>query len=331
MSIDLDIRVYPATAGFSAIETFSSLAEAVSSWSQVDGKWSSLKFGTDSPHETASRATGPLSTDEIIHLSSQRDLGQDCRIHSSIPIQCWRYDGTNATLGQALLDIDCWGPDSQRLIDGDLTIEGNASISVHPANPYWIVLDEGSAEGGKEYNERVAENLDALGELLIGIARVSRPRSMKLFADEGWMLPHNSHCTYFNEADAVVADLHLIGRVWEQGLPAYGGMPPLRDYDAIRHEFTLSSLRPAEQRRDLWEEFSRRLPLLQHVTPRMVESALEVTAIDVHRLNGGFFVFDYPYFLNSFVAPFYLDVLDMVLPGQKPQAGPDSAKPGNFT
>lgn len=67
----------------------------------------------------------------------------------------------------------------------------------------------------------------------------------------------------------------------------------------------------AEQQQTLWEALNRSLPRLPHVTAQTVSLALAKTKLDVQRLGDGFLLLNYPFFMNSFVDRFLVEVLQL--------------------
>src|SRR5689334_13360487 len=107
MSLDLDIRLYPTTNDFSAVETFCCLVEAIAGWNQLDGPWSSFTVGKGRSHNTISHANGPLTSAEVVRLASRCRIKKECRIGAYVPIRCWRYTKSGMISGDAILDIHC--------------------------------------------------------------------------------------------------------------------------------------------------------------------------------------------------------------------------------
>lgn len=308
MPLDLEIRAYQIADDWDAIASFRQLAQAVANWGRAAGDWTRLAISEEGSGDPLRKHRGPLSTDALIQAAEDCE-GRALRYSAEVPIPCWRCEGERIYEGHAVLGIESWDSQARQRLGALAAIEGNAAVYVLPANPYWALLDESRSPLGPEYNKRVAQNLEALGELFLILAQTVRPRSLKVFSDTGWKLPWNSHCSYFSDAAAVIADLQTLHAIWNTGLPNYGNTPPFQEYDPFRHQLAFSTLRPDEQRSSLWNEFNQALPRLSEVTEDSVEKALQTTALDVHRTDGGFVLFDHPFFLNSFVAPFYLEVL----------------------
>src|SRR5205814_9140618 len=134
------------------------------------------------------------------------------------------------------------------VVAGELGVEGAAQIDLDTAAPYWTAKEADLSSAASEYNARAQENLDDLTALIRSLAEAVSQSSVKVFTDYGWAFPWNAHCAFFSGPSAVIDDLKLIAKLWDQGAPGYQPMPPLRRYDSKFHVLALRELSPPDHR-----------------------------------------------------------------------------------
>jgi hypothetical protein len=309
MSRDIDMRFFGSADSISPRSFFILLLDIISEWQQQPLKWSSFAYGLDTPYNPA------LTVNDLPDVSAIKECLESITIDeqtvhysATVIIPCWRYEGGQLTQGQAIMDIKSWGHDVRVLRFGDPRLEGYASISVHPAGPYWANIDPGSDPLIARYNELVADNLDQLGQLIVLLSKGTPASSIRLFTDYGWKLPLNSHCTYFSSTQTVLDDLRFICELSVEGNERYH-IPPLSVGNQDNHALALSTLRTPDQRLECMRQLRSLAIYADRADHTLVLGALDTMPLEVHRAGTGFIIFDYPYYLNSFVDSFYFEVL----------------------
>jgi hypothetical protein len=304
-----DISVVIQSLNYRCRDNFSELIDAIENWGMRSDSWAKFKVASNWPHDDTLEVAGPLSADGILRYASNRTATTEF-LSAWAPIKCRRWQNGRSSDESAILDVRAWGDDVAWLNCVDARIEGNAEISINPSSPYIARIGDVS-ERAEAYNQGVSENLSSLGDLLISVAERMRIRWFKVFLGEGMKVPFNSHCTYYASHDDVIADLQLIREIWNEGIPGEGGVPPLSHYDAHQHAVVLCPLRSVEQRQGYWSELSKGIEYVDRITPEVIEQTLALTSDNVKRIGGGFVIFNYPYYMNSLVGDFYVDLLEV--------------------
>jgi len=308
---DLVIRLYFDAADFAPPQRFVQLAETLLSWEPAETALQEVAVESSESRNFVLQEDGPLDLDQLTEAIAAFQ-SQDLRLSTGLGFECWRFRGGQQTRGGLRAELDVWGPEfsQARLRDPDL--DGFASISISNPGPYCALpetAEDPMVHRAQALNAFVRQNLDQLTDLVLLCIEGTRPKGLKVFVDEGWPLPLNAHYAYYPGFDGVLADLMILQRIWLEGLPRYNGVPPLRDFDAKLHEFTLHTWREADARRSLWEQLGSVLPHAHKVTENHVRELLGSQRFDFYEMQPGILLLESPHPLNNFLDRFYLELL----------------------
>lgn len=324
MSLDLKFEIYPKEDGtqFTCDMLFQRFAEKLENWEFFNSTWYKYSVRTNlASDEPEFGKFAPTTSNAISQAFNESDIKNKRYFTAGMSLPCWLYnrDSLKMEYDSVGLFLSIWDPDygSGR----ELYWRSCANIIINPVKSFFtkIVEETGDLdEKHREYNEGVLKNLEIIRQLFRLIIESFDPLSVKTFMCNGWEVPFNSHATYFANPEVLIKDLHMIKDLWSGDYEIEEGVPPLKDYHPKKHAWFYSSMRPEEQRKELWEEYSTLLLMLDYVTPEIVEQAWNVEQsvdegwLDIQRTNnGGALIYGSKDFFNSFVSRVYLDALEI--------------------
>ncbi|MCG8417540.1 MAG: hypothetical protein MJE77_06295 [Proteobacteria bacterium] len=258
---------------------------------------------------TTQQLDGRLSGSELAERLPELK-GDGLHLSTRIAAPCWRFPGETATKGSIILWVECWERSYATQDGRDYDVEGDAALMFESVGPFCALLSPGDHPNFDKVNRRVEDNLERLLDLLMSVANKLRPRSIKVFNDQGVYQPLNSHLVFFREAAVLLHDLHFLKRLWDEGLRGYN-TPPLRE--------SLSNL--DRMALNLWRDEDAQLELLLQLKDRIDRTSqldigniarLDWERFDNYEGDTGRIVLEYPDFMNSFLDQFYLALLDLV-------------------
>jgi hypothetical protein len=287
MSQTIDIRIYTQSTHYDALSLLQCIINAVSTWGYADEKWQGLRVAKAWPSNVIETLSEPFTTLELKASACRFTKESERNLSTGVGFHCWRFDNQHPTQGFLRLGVESWDSNSQRVIQGESWIEGNARLVISNAGPYWAILDNTSVANKEECNRRIAENLEVFLQLLFQLAKHIAPVSIKVFTDTGDLLPMNVHVLFSSNSRSVIADLKILSIVWEKGLSKYK-LPPLRGYIPERHGWTLNELRDHTLQNSVWHNFSNLIRYSEQVSEEIVQSTLSSSDLDIYRVNEGF-------------------------------------------
>ncbi|MEQ8852701.1 hypothetical protein [Gimesia sp.] len=330
MSQDLSLHIYPKTTEFNCIDTFWKLIKAVNEWSSYTSDWHGLNITQFSPYREYrsdikdSQRDSKTRLNKFTETINQLDVQSDYKISLATSYPYHQTNSGNKPKKHfGSLSVYAWGAGQFR---GHYPLEeGLGKISFNPVQHFFfqpevLVRDDEDISKKEEsyltYKKCVLRNLENIRNLFDLLITHLDPFSIKLYLGSGARIPFNSHATYFSSHESLMQDLSFIRDTWSGENPIED--TPLNRFDPVKHKWFFNQIRPKEQSRELWEDMSRLLPSLDKVTPDVVKLVWDQTnlasdeKLDIKRIKAqSVIVFNSPFFLNTFVSRYYLDVLEM--------------------
>lgn len=307
MSTVLTIRIWTDDDSSRVGDRLNELVDVVERWTRVTEPWRALRIHDGDAAEDMRPANESMRRGEVASVLAGRQ-GGTLRVSLRTAVECWRFQGLTPSKGFLPLWVESWGRDHAGSGGRDYEIEGDAALTLGSAGPYCVMQSAVPSPDIDRVNERVEENLERLLALLLDIATTLRPTAMKVFTDQGVYQPLNAHAIFFRDAEALLRDVRLLDRLWNQGLPGYQ-TPALRESRAKLDREMLHTWRDEGRQRALVEWLSRVIPRALDVTVHDVES-IDWTSFDNYEGDAGRLILEYPHFVNAFVDHFYLKLLE---------------------
>jgi hypothetical protein len=306
------ILLYFYQQNYSLLETFSNVIDTIVNWKNADDLFQGLAVEGKESFNNLLENDSEMTVGDIVKIASGYNHSENL-FASGVAFECWRFKGGEAYRGHSRMDIDAWGFGHEMSVKRDVAVEGLCRLYLNNSGQFCAVIGEKENEY-KEANERVQNNLDDLTDLQLSLASSVNPMVLRVVPDGGLSIPLNSNSTFFSSYSDVIADLNFIGKIWEDGLPKYQEMPPLKNYDPEPHEYLLHEWRTESQRHELWNRLSRVVDRIPSVTESNVESILKSGRFDFYETDEyeGFLVLEEPFYFNNFIDRFYLEILEKV-------------------
>jgi hypothetical protein len=301
MATDLSIRLYFSAP--SSIERFEALVEALEDSPLANHTWHGFRVATRRPLQYRVHRDDRMTAAQVREAAREAGLGIDEDLGSYTSLRCWRRDDDGMVEGSVVAYLNVYGDEYIRMNEEDPRMAGQAAITLSHAAPFVVDITGQDAT----YNEKVEQNLDNLTGLMVDLANALQPDALRLFTDQGLYLPFNSHLSFFRRAEIVLEDIELLRQVWKHGLPLHR-VPPLHSYTGGVQNGALHLDRTPAQRHELWQRLTAGLGHTPTVDD--VHAILTSGRFDTLTKGEGFVVLEYPHFVNSFVARFYLEVLE---------------------
>lgn len=307
MSTVLTIRIWTDDDSARVGDRANELVEVVERWTRAAEPWRAIRIHDGDAAHDVRQANETSHRNEVAGVLAGR-RGAMLRVSLRTAVECWRFQGLTPSKGFVPLWLESWGRDHAGSGGRDYEIEGDAALTLGSAGPYCAMQSPVPSPDIDRVNEHVEENLERLLALLLDVASTLRPTAMKVFTDQGVYQPLNAHAIFFRDAEALLRDVRLLDRLWNQGLPGY--------QTAALHESRTTLDR---EMLHTWRDEAKQRALIEGLA-RVIHRARDVTAADVERIDwarfdnyegdAGRLVLDYPHFVNSFVDDFYLELLE---------------------
>lgn len=311
MSTELSARFYLNDSPNPA-DTFLRMINEISSWSAASGEWSSFKIAEGTRHNTVLKRGGTHSVTELKKLIP-KNMDAENLISATTSFKCWRFRDGKAEESSVGLWVEAWGTEFGKRNEGDLRLGGLAAMTVFTVGPFCAVVDKPGDPLADRLNAKVEDNLNDLTNLIFRLIERLEPSSTKLYSGDGLFLPFNAHLVYHRTEDGFIEDLHFLADVWRKGLAAQQ-IPSFDHFQPKEQSPAFHGWRSEESRVLLWERFNHLLPRLPDVTTQTVQGLLRSGHFDNYNLTCGTAVLEYPFFLNSFLDRFYLELLESASP-----------------
>lgn len=249
----------------------------------------------------------PKSSDEIESILSE--YNRKClhfSIHSAFP--CFRFRGMNPQEGFVPFWIEVWDQEFAGRVEWEPKIEGNATISFSSSGPFTALIEAEETPQVLHVNRCVSENLEKVTQLILTIAKRLKPLAMKAFTSQGLYQPLNAHLIFFREPSSLIDDLKLLKSLWDRGLIAYQTQPLYNSlYEPDLYAF--HQWRGVEAASQLAVRLAEVVDKIDNLDS---DSSITVNwqKYDNYQSDRGRVILDYPFWLNSFVDAFYLDMLN---------------------
>lgn len=306
------IILYFSQQNYSVLSTFSNVIDAVANWKNSDDLFQGLTIEQRESFNNIIENDSEFTVNGLVEIANGYDH-TDNLFASGMAFECWRFKDGEAYRGHSRMDIDAWGFGHEMSVKRNVAVEGLCRLYLDNSGPFCSVIGEKESEY-KEANERVQNNLDDLLDLQLSLASSVCPKVLRVVPDGGLSIPLNSNSTFFSSHNDVISDLNFIGKIWENGLPKYQEMPPLKNYDSESHKYLLHEWRTEAQRNELWKRLSRVIDRIPLVTESTVVSVLKSGRFDFYETDehDGFLVLEEPFHFNNFLDRFYLEILEKV-------------------
>jgi hypothetical protein len=306
LSTELDIRFWLTDSTNLPAEAFAALTDSISNWHPAENMWTGIRIEDRTPGEILLDKREPLSIHDL-HRIANPYRSRQVRFSSRVKYRCWRFDGVRPFEGFLQLRVEVWGEDFGDPSLRDRRIDGDGSLSVFTSGPYVALIKQELNEDVENVNQRVGENLANFRRLLeVTFSRAALQR-IRVFTDAGAYLPFNAHFAMYDNVRAVEEDLALIVDAWLRGIPALN-CPPLVS-TSEHDDFMLHQWRTPNQRTTLRQRFRGILPASLPPSSAILDSALAYQNIREMRNDSPIEAGQEPYYLNSFIDRFFIDLL----------------------
>lgn len=306
MSTDMDIRFWYNNNQVSIDERFLAMVEWISKWPQISTSWQGLQALERNVQKAVLDVNKELSFEEMKAAVRGYNKETYC-LSTGIGFKCWRFKGDEVSPGYARIHLQVWGIEYAKRHFRDPRIEGDASIFITPVGPYCMVLDP-PVGFPEDVNNKVAENLSDLTDMLFGLIDETKPISMKVFVEEAKLIPFNAHMVYFMNESMIIEDLKLIHELWEQGMSSYY-IEPLRSADPVAEAITFHPWRKPALRQKVKQQLAEAISYLPYAREEAVRQVIASGMFDNYTMPIGVTVLEYPDFMNSLLDDFYIAVL----------------------
>lgn len=247
----------------------------------------------------------PGSIQDILKVVDQYS-GEPLYLSISSAIPCWRFKGNQSELAYIPITISCWDKEHLDLTRKSRQLEGDARVLIDNTGPFTAFVDDEDLKVEEnKLNKQVEENLEKLLQIIFAITKNNAVGSLKTFSANGMSHPLNAHLAYYNNAQDISNDLKTLDHLWNNGFKAYNA-DPLKNNPA--DPFLLNPYRSEAQRQELFDKFSKVSTNGFDVHEENIKQ-LDWNKFDNFESKYGRVVLNYPYFLNSFISPFYMELL----------------------
>ena len=231
-----------------AVELFGRLARGTVDYPRAGEAWKGLRV-RGAGGEVVLAREGPLATEELVTelADAPGPVGQ---VLAYTALECWRLPGGVPEPASVGLWIETFGPAAAGWPAPERRPPGAAALRVWSAGPFCAEAPAPEDPRRAAANERVAENLENLTELLFHLVGELAPAALHVYSDAGACFPLNAHLAYYRSERPLGDDLAEIERAWRAGLPERG-LPALAELEPAGAEFPLHGWRAPAARREL--------------------------------------------------------------------------------
>ncbi len=227
-------------------------------------------------------------------------------IRSALP--CFRFKGMTPQKGFVPLWVEAWGKEFNESVGRCREIEGDAAFSLADSGPFIALIEHEETLQVQQVNQCVEENLDKVTEIILTIAECIKPMTMKAFTAKGLYQPLNAHLVFFRDSFSLIDDLKLIRKLWNEGLPNYR-TAPLRESVNKPDLLAFHPWRGMESTSALVSRLAAAMDSVHYLNHTCLET-IDWKHYDNYESSGGRVVLDYPFWVNSFLDHFYLDLFN---------------------
>lgn len=177
-----------------------------------------------------------------------------------------------------------------------------------------ITFDDRRGYGDQTYEDFLQRLLD----LALSMVHTFRPAHLCIGHDYlHGALPFNKMLAYYRGPSEVLEDIRFIEHVWRNGVKSW--YPPSLPFrESIDSGVFAIDRTPAET----WRKFNSLIDRCSKVDEAVVRAELKSKPFEVFKLGAelddGFYVMNWPYFMNAPLAPFYLAMLEAAGSGSPP-------------
>lgn len=307
MATELDSRLWFSESQVS--EVFLKLIHIVSENKICSNEWKNLVIKEAVPGKTSFEQTGEVSLGELKKIASNFNTSST-KLTIYVPIECWRFAGLKSEYEHVMMAVSCWGRDYGSNIGFDQEIEGNAQISVLSAGPYCAIENDDGKSELEKVNLHVAENLENLISLFQDISLKASPQKILTFSDAGQYILSNVHMSYFSRYEDIKTSILHFMSIMRDGLVNYN-LKPMAKADPAGDSFLFHEWRSVEQRHALKSSLEQVNITGYKVNNEGIRDVLQSGKYDFfdREEDESLLVLNYPYFMNAFIADFFVDVI----------------------
>ena len=285
-------------------DIFCTIVQALSQWKPASGKFEDFDVDRERCLNQVVSLRKELTVEEALHAACGMN-DPDFMLHVGTTYRCWWDSENGMEERDSLLFFFAMGVDWEKTSRPDLRMGGQAEIFFHLA-PYNELM-AGTNPRQDEINQYVEKNLISMSDFMLNLAQKLDATSMKIFQGDMLQIPLNAHAAYYRDTQALQDDLRFIAEIWERGLPAYS-------LGAVKDGNPEDLERVIYRRDEKWKDrmmnaLNALLPIRAMPTAEDVRAVLHSRRHDYCDINEGFAVLDYPFYMNSMLDRFYIDML----------------------
>jgi hypothetical protein len=310
MSLELDVRLWWDGSDLSTSERFEKTLGAFESWRGGQVEWTSAVLRKAVPGNKIKSLEGPLTTAQVLGLFPE-DTTEDYYITAYSYMPCWRFSKEGISDEFVPIALSGWGNNYGTGFNFDRRFEGQAQFSVLNSGPFFGVMDRESQDFlPTEQNAKVEENLERLMEVLQTITLHAEPTVWMAFSDEGSSyLPLNAHAAWFENP----AKLLQVVQAFKADLSAVNAsqrLQPIESLDELRGTGYGHSFRAGAAEAQILKRLQKIATSPKAAHAMALDEVLNKGKYDFYEFEEGLILLDFPFFLNSFLDEFVLDLLE---------------------
>jgi hypothetical protein len=272
--------------------------------------WKGLTIQESDLSKKTPQSNKVLSSQEINTALAEYNR-DDLPLSVRSAFSCWRFDGTIIQKGFVPFWIEAWGDSFTNKTGRCKEIEGDAAISLVNSGPFVALTQSEDAPQIQNINQHIEKNLESVTDLILAIAENLNPLAMKVFTDQGLYQPLNAHLIFFRDRTVLLNDLIFLKKLWNEGLQNYH-TTPLREWGNSPDSYVLHHWRGLETSQKIYNRLASLIDKFNHLDTQNFDF-IEWSHYDNYESKNGRLVLDYPYFVNSFLDHFYIDLLSNVV------------------
>lgn len=310
MSRELDIRFWCEDDFGSLRSRFELMIQAFESWRGEGVQWSSVVIQHKAPGNEIRQSQDNLTAEKIIAMLPAGELDEyKVTTYGSMP--CWRFSGENIYLGEVAVAISAWGNTYGEMFGFDRQFEGHGQLCLLNSKPFFGLLDLETQEfPANNSNAKIEENVEALLSLLIELTTRLKPAGWMAFTDDGSAYCiFNAHLVYFSNSRFLLNQVLAFRIMIQYGHPKQA-LVPVDTISSLIGTGYHQSFRTAAQDVRLLQRLKDCSQKSISPTEAHVQRVLASQKYDLMQGTDGAIVLEFPFFLNSFLDEFVLDLLE---------------------
>jgi len=308
MSSELTTRIWWNDPEKTVRSRLLDLIQAFEAWKGVAVEWSTVVVKRNFPGNEILRLVNDVAFEKLIS-AYQESESDKITAYTSFP--CWRFHKDGPEWAGVMAAISCWGNAYGQGMNFRRQFEGHAELTLINSAPFFGYLDRSSDTFPATLeNEKVGENLEALMALLQEATAKCNPAKWLSYSDEGSSyIPINAHIAFYDNLSILLEEVIAFKIILLKG-QADEHLPPVESLETLLGTGYHHSFRTEEQENELLVRFKKIAASTFQPDISHLKAVLATEKYDFFNFGEGFLVLDYPFFLNSLLQDFFLELLE---------------------